>query len=267
MLCLSDLESITAKVAEIARNTGLFLRKERASHRPDVFVKGKNDFVTNMDKKSEEIIVDALAKILPDAGFIAEEGTRSDIKAVYNWIVDPIDGTTNFIHGVSPFSISIALKEGDNIVIGVVYEIGQDELFCAWRNGGAYLNSTKIKVSNTLEVSGSLIATGFPYNNFSMMDGYMESLQYFMRHSSGVRRLGSAATDLAYVACGRFDAFYEYNLKAHDVAAGILLVKEAGGDVSDFQGGDNYLFGGEIVAANGKVFGEFQKVVQSSFYK
>lgn len=260
-----DLQHITNQIADIARSTGLWLKSERAAHRPDVFVKGKNDFVTNMDRKSEEIIVDKLAQLLPEAGFIAEEGTRSNIMPVYNWIVDPIDGTTNFIHGLSPFAISIGLKRHDDIVSGVVYEIGMDELFCAWKDGGAYLNGNKIEVSKTPEVANSLIATGFPYNNFDRMEGYMKSLEYLMQNCSGLRRLGSAATDLAYTACGRFDAFYEYDLKPHDVAAGILLVKEAGGAISDFKGGNDYLFGGTIIASNNNIKVEFQQIIQSAF--
>ncbi len=260
-----NYESISRQAAQIARETGLFLKQNRSLHQPDITVKGKNDFVTNMDKQSEEIIVEQLSALLPEAGFIAEEGTRNVQMPVYNWIVDPIDGTTNFIHNIHPYAISIALKEYDKIVLGVVYEIGRDECFFAWENGGAWLNNERISVSNAPTVAESLIATGFPYNNFSQMEGYMNSLKHLMQNCNGIRRLGSAATDLAYVACGRFDGFYEYSLKAHDVAAGVLLVLEAGGSISDFKGGTNYLFGGEIVASNHHISKEFQDIIKTAF--
>ena len=260
-----NYESICRQVAQIARETGLFLKQNRSLHQPDIQVKGKNDFVTNMDKQSEEMIVEQLSALLPEAGFIAEEGTRNVQMPVYNWIVDPIDGTTNFIHNIHPYAISIALKEHDKIVVGVVYEIGRDECFFAWENGGAWLNNERISVSKAPTVAESLIATGFPYNNFSKMEGYMNSLKHLMQNCNGIRRLGSAATDLAYVACGRFDGFYEYSLKAHDVAAGVLLVHEAGGSITDFKGGDNYLFGGEIVASNHLINKEFQDIIKTAF--
>lgn len=260
-----NYEAICRQAAQIARETGLFLKQNRSLHQPDITVKGKNDFVTNMDKQSEEMIVEQLSALLPEAGFIAEEGTRNVQMPVYNWIVDPIDGTTNFIHNIHPYAISIALKEYDKIVVGVVYEIGRDECFFAWENGGAWLNNERISVSKAPTVAESLIATGFPYNNFSQMAGYMNSLKHLMQNCNGIRRLGSAATDLAYVACGRFDGFYEYSLKAHDVAAGVLLVHEAGGSITDFKGGTNYLFGGEIVASNHHISNEFQDIIKTAF--
>ncbi len=225
--------------------------------------KGHNDFVTQMDKFSERLLVEGLAKIVPEAGFIAEESTRTDRGEHFNWVVDPIDGTTNFIHGVPPFAISIALMEDNAVVVGVVYELFAKELFSSWKNGGAYLNGTRISCSKVQSVPQSLVATGFPYNNFSLLEKYMRSLNYFMEQSHGVRRLGSAATDLAYVAVGRYDAFYEYDLKPYDVAAGSLLVTEAGGKVCDFNCGDNYIFGREMVAAANGVFPEFSALVKS----
>ncbi|HBX89175.1 MAG TPA: inositol monophosphatase, partial [Marinilabiliaceae bacterium] len=160
-----------------------------------------------------------------------------------------------------PYCISIALMEDEAIVAGAVYEAGLDECFYAWKGGGAFLNDKQIRVSKASKVADSLIATGFPYTNFSKMDQFIESLNYFMQNSHGMRRLGSAAADLAYVACGRIDAFYEYDLKAWDVAAGAFIIQEAGGKVSDFSGGNNYLFGRQIVAANSLVFDEMQTIV------
>ncbi|MGQ1890253.1 inositol monophosphatase family protein [Thermophagus sp. OGC60D27] len=256
-----NYHQICEETVKIARETGLFVKNFRLKHRPDVETKGKNDFVTQIDKASEQRLVEALGNLLPEAGFIAEENTSNKIGDTLNWIIDPIDGTTNFIHGLYPFAISIALKENDRMVVGVVYEMGMDECFYTWEGGPALLNGKEIHVSNTPTVADSLIATGFPYTNYGLIQNFMETLDYFMKNSHGLRRLGSAAVDLAYVACGRFDGFYEYNLKAWDVAAGAFLVQQAGGKVSDFKGGDNYLFGKELVCANNLMFEEMQNTI------
>ena len=259
---MPDYKELCEKTTKIARETGHFVRQSRLKNRPDVETKGRNDFVTEIDKASEQRLVKALGELLPEAGFIAEENTSDKEGHTFNWIIDPIDGTTNFIHGLYPYAISIALQENEETVLGVVYEIGMDECFFAWKGGPAMLNDQKIQVSETPSVADSLIATGFPYTNYSLINNFMETLDFFMKHSHGLRRLGSAAADLAYVACGRFDAFYEYNLKAWDVAAGAFIIKQAGGQVSDFKGGDNYLFGGEIVSGNGKMFTEMKDVIR-----
>jgi myo-inositol-1(or 4)-monophosphatase len=252
-----QLQSLCLSVVELARETGAFVTAERQKNQLDVENKGKNDFVTHLDKASEKRIVDGLKKLLPQAGFIAEEATSVEKGEVYNWIIDPIDGTTNFIHGLAPHAISIALMEGTEIVLGVVYEMGLKECFYAWKGGKAWLDGQPISVSDRQTVDDSLIATGFPYIAFDRIDAFMKTLVLFMKKSHGIRRLGSAATDLAYVACGRFEAFYEYNLKPWDVAAGVIIVQEAGGKVSDFTGGTNYLFGQEIIATNHHIFDEF----------
>ena len=259
---MTDIKAICEETVKIARETGRFVKKSRMENRPDVETKGRNDFVTEIDKASEEKLVKALGKLVPESGFIAEENTSNKEGKTYNWIIDPIDGTTNFIHGLYPYAISIALQENQEIVLGVVYEIGMDECFYAWKGGPALLNGSEIHVSETPNVAGSLIATGFPYTNYSLIKNFMETLDFFMKHSHGLRRLGSAAADLAYVACGRFDAFYEYNLKPWDVAAGAFIIQQAGGQVSDFKGGDNYLHGGEIVTANGTMFQEMKDVIK-----
>ncbi len=258
---MPNIQNICEQTVQIARETGRSIRKFRSEHEPDVETKGKNDFVTQIDKATEKKLVEALSKLLPEAGFITEEKTSNKKGVLYNWIIDPIDGTTNFIHGLFPFAISIALMREKQIVAGVVYEMGLDECFYAWENGPALLNGLPIQVSKAPTVADSLIATGFPYTQYSLMDPFMESLDYFMKNSHGLRRLGSAATDLAYVACGRFDAFYEYNLHAWDVAAGAFLIQRAGGKVTDFNGGDNYIFGGEIIAANAHMFEEITEVI------
>nr|WP_321452914.1 inositol monophosphatase family protein [uncultured Carboxylicivirga sp.] len=256
-----NYKSICESVCDIARSTGLFIKEERQKANLNIEVKGSNDFVTHIDKASERRIVDGLKKVLPDAGFIAEEGTEDVRGEKFNWIIDPIDGTTNFIHGLSPFAISIALMEDDKIVIGCVYEVGLDECFYSWKGGEAYLNGSVIEVSKAKTVADSLVATGFPYSNFSRMEGFKQSLDYFMKNSHGLRRLGSAATDLVYVACGRFESFYEYDLKPWDVAAGAFIVQQAGGKVCDFSKEDNYIFGHEIIASNAATHNEFSEAV------
>lgn len=213
--------------------------------------KGLHDLVSYVDKAAEQQIIQALMELLPDAGFIAEEGTNDSRGERFNWIIDPLDGTTNYIQGLPIYAVSIGLLDGNELVLGVIYEVGRQECFYAWKGGGAYLNNAAIHVSNRGNMHDALLATGFPYNDFSRLQSYMETLQWTMTHARGVRRLGSAATDLAYVACGRFDAFWEYDLKPWDVAAGALIVAEAGGKVSDFKGGADYLFGRTIIASNG----------------
>ena len=251
-------KDICSEIAEAVTETGSFIRGESSGF--DIRLtktKGLNDFVSYVDKGSEKMLVEKLGILLPEAGFIAEEGTSSKTGFKYNWVIDPLDGTTNFLHGLHPYSISVALMENGEIVAGVVYEAGGNEIFTAWKNGGAWLNDQTVHVSSARTLSESLVATGFPYSDFSRIGNFMESLTYFCKASHGIRRLGSASIDLAYVACGRFEAFYEYGLHPWDVAAGILLVREAGGRVSDFSGNENNISGNEIVAASNLVFPEF----------
>ena len=246
-----DYNALCDATIEIAIEAGSYIHSRIKSISMNaVEVKGKHNFVTEVDKTAEAMIINKLNHLVKDAGFIAEEGTSQATGEHYNWIIDPLDGTTNFIHGAPPVAVSIALVEDNVPVLGVVYEIWMKEVFYAWKGSPAYLNGNKIRVSDTADVQDSLIATGFPYHNFNRMQGFMKSIDYFFNNTHGVRRLGSAATDLAYVACGRYDGFYEYNLSPWDVAAGAIIVTRAGGKISDFSGGDNYLFGREIVAAN-----------------
>ena len=259
-----DLKKITEEVITVAKSAGKIIKNNLGHlHHNDIEKKGLNDFVTETDKSSEKYIVSALSKLLPEAGFIAEEGTSIKKGERYNWVIDPLDGTTNFIHGFFPFAVSIALMDKNEVIAGVVYEIGFDECFYAWKNGGAYLNDKKIMVSSQSNFSDSLLATGFPYHEFELLDKYIDLLKHLTKNTQGIRRLGSAATDLAYVACGRFDGFYEYDLKPYDVAAGCIILTEAGGKVSDFSGGDNYIFGKEIISSNNYIFDEFLKIVKN----
>ncbi len=250
-----NYKEICSQVCDTAKQTGAFVRKHMGGIDDELVEnKSKHDLVTFVDKQSEAIIVENLKNILPEAGFIAEEGTDTHKGEKYNWIIDPLDGTTNFVHGISPFAVSIALMEDDKIVVGVVYEIGHDECFYACEGDGAYLNGKRISVSYTDNIDDSLIATGFPFMNFERLDAYMEVLNYFVLNTRGIRRMGAAAVDLVYLAAGRFDFFFEYNLKPWDVAAGSYIVQRAGGVVCDFTQGDNYLFGKEIVASNPFLF-------------
>jgi len=261
-----DLEKLCKDVCALSKQVGNFIKSERATFSTDhIEVKGKHDFVSYVDKTSEKRLVEQLSALLPESGFIAEEGTSVKKGKVYNWIIDPLDGTTNFIHGIPCFSISIALMRDNQVVLGVVYEINADECFYAWENSKAYLNQQEIHVSTAPSLANSLIATGFPYYDYGRMDEYMELFKYFMKHTHGLRRLGSAATDLAYVACGRFEGFYEYSLQPWDVAAGAFIVQQAGGRVTDFNGENNFIFGKEIVAGNTILFDEFLNVVKLYF--
>ncbi len=264
-----DLKQLTNQVIEIARNAGQYIKSQQKSiHQIKIQAKGVHNYVTEVDKNSEVFIVGELKRLLPESGFIAEEGTASSQKGeVFNWIVDPLDGTTNFIHGLMPVAVSIALQQNGQTVLGVVYEIGSDEMFYAYREGGAFLNGEKIQVTRTANLDDTLLATGFPFYDYSRLDQYMQLLKHFMKVSHGLRRLGSAATDLVYVACGRFDGFFEYSLSPWDVAAGAFIVEQAGGKIADFQGGQNWLYGREIIASNPYIFDDFVKTVRSFMYQ
>ncbi len=258
-----NLDDILIKSVEIIKKTGVFIKNQQKNVTKDIVeTKSLHDFVTFVDKESEKFLVDNLSALIPDAGFITEEKTTTKYSENYNWIIDPLDGTTNYIHGLFPVCVSVALQYQKETVLGVVYEIGLDECFWAVKDKGAFLNGYKIKVSDTDKVENTLIATGFPYYDYKHLPQFMQTIEYFMQHSHGLRRLGSAAADLAYVACGRCDAFYEYSLKAWDVAAGAFIIQEAGGKVSDFSGEKNYLFGQEIVTSNSLVFNEFLSIIK-----
>lgn len=257
-----DYKKLCFKVQEIAREAGGFIREERKKiTTDDIELKSVSSLVTYVDKTAEATIVAALRELIAKSGFVAEEGTADSNNEKYTWFVDPLDGTTNFIHGISPYSVSIALMEENEMVIGVVYEVGANEMFYAWKNSPAFLGDKEIKVSITTKPENTLIATGFPYYDFDRVDDYIGAMKHLMRSTRGLRRLGSAAIDLAYVAAGRFDAFYEHGLHAWDVAAGTFILKQAGGKVTDFNGGKNWLFGGEIVAASNNYFNGFYEVI------
>jgi myo-inositol-1(or 4)-monophosphatase len=261
-----NIEYITLEVNNICIETGRFIKSQVGKlANSDVEEKGVHNLVTYVDKESERRIISALIPLVTEAGFIAEEQSDLPKGDKYNWIIDPLDGTTNYIHGIPLFSISIALMENEELLLGVVYEINLEECFYAWRGGGAFLNGKPIRVSKTTELNDSLIATGFPYYDYSLLDPYLALFRDLMQTSRGIRRLGSAAVDLAYVACGRFELFYEYGLHPWDVAAGALIVKEAGGMVSDFKNGNQYIFGQQLIASNTLTHSEFTCKFQEHF--
>ncbi len=263
---VNDLQKLTAEVADLSREIAAFIRAERERFtEANVESKSANNLVSYVDKVAEQRFVDGLSRLLPQAGFIAEEGTGERVEGL-NWVIDPLDGTTNYVHGIPCFCTSVALVQGEEeILLGVVLEVDRGECFTAWKGGGATLNGRPIRVSDRARLMDSLLATGFPYDDFAYEDAYMDLLRDLMHRSRGIRRLGSAAADLAYVACGRFEAFYEYGLNAWDVAAGIIIVQEAGGKVTDFKEGSAYLFGEEIIASNGHIHQELHDVLERSF--
>lgn len=263
-----NLQAIEKGVIDICDEVSTFIRKEGANFDLSRIEEkdGFNNLVSYVDKEAERRLVEVLHKILPVAGFITEEGTVEQSQHnEFNWIIDPLDGTTNFLHGLPIFAISIGLTKGNKTILGVVYHIMRQECFHAIENGSAYCNDKEIHVSPIHTLSGSLLATGFPYYHFEKQDAYLDIIKQFLEKSHGIRRLGSAAIDLAYVACGRLEGFFEYNLNAWDVAAGAFIVQQAGGKVTDFSGGDTFLFGRELCAANSNMHAEMLSVIQNKW--
>jgi len=222
-----------------------------------VKAKNKNDFVTQVDKAAEQAIIGVIHTAYPDHSILAEEsGDTPGARAEYRWVIDPLDGTTNYIHGFPQYCVSVALEHRGVPTHGVVYDPGKNELFTASRGRGAFLDDRRMRVSKCTRLQDALVGTGFPYKEVSRLDLYMRQLRTMMTSSAGVRRAGAAALDLAYVAAGRLDAFWEMGLSRWDMAAGALLIQEAGGMVADLQGGADFLDRGEIAAATPKVLPE-----------
>jgi myo-inositol-1(or 4)-monophosphatase len=252
------------KIKSIILEVGAFIRTERENFNSETIeVKGLNDLVSYVDKTSENLLVEKLSELLPESGFITEEVIRSK-SARYNWIIDPLDGTTNFVHGIPHYAISVALAEQNEIIFGAVYDVAQDDYFEATKGYGAFLNGSKINVSNCHLLSNALIATGFPVNQFDKMEGIKNTLDFFMRQTHGVRRIGAAAIDLCYLACGRVDAFYEYNLNPWDVAAGSIIATEAGAKLTDFNAKKNYIYGKGIIGASPFLFNSVFEAVNKN---
>ncbi len=263
-----QLEKLCYSTRQLVAEVGSFIKKQVGKVDDDkIETKSKNSLVSYVDKTAEQRLVSGLQARLDGAAFLTEEETIVASEGTYQWIIDPLDGTTNFLHELPIFSISIALRFENQIIMGIVYEVNKEECFYAYRGGGAWLNNEKISVSTNPVFEDALIATGFPYYDFKDMDAYFGVLRNFVERTRGIRRLGSAAVDLAYVACGRFDGYFEYSLNAWDVAAGIILVEEAGGKVSDFEGGPDYLFGKNIVVGSNATHQVMMETISQYFNK
>ena len=261
-----NLSPLTRAVESIAKEAGAFLKSQQTTFSQErVSLKSLNALVSDVDENTERLLVDRLSELLPEAGFLTEEATTIQAaEKEWVWIIDPLDGTTNFVHGLPIYSVSIALKHKDSLVIGVVYEVGMDECFSAYAGGGARLNGQPIQVTTTSTLDKSLLATGFPYYDFEHIEGFQHTLATFYKSTRGLRRIGTAAVDLAYTACGRFDGYFEYGLSPWDVAAGIVLVREAGGLVSDFSGGPEAIASKSIVATNKRLYPSVFNVVRKN---
>ncbi len=225
-------------------------------------VKQQNDFVTEVDRAAEAIIIETLREVYPSHAILAEESGLSEQTSEFQWIIDPLDGTTNFIHGFPQYAISIALAHKGVLTQAVVYDPNRNELFTASKGGGAFLNDKRIRVSKCVKLEESLLGTGFPYRMFDHVDTYLAIFKEMTKRSAGVRRPGAASLDLAWVACGRIDGFWEFGLSPWDMAAGALLILEAGGLVSDLAGDSNYLQTGNIVGGTPKVFNQLLQTIQ-----
>lgn len=245
-----DFSYLLPQIIEVCHQTGKWIAQARRSFSvQDIEVKERNSLVSYVDRTAEEKLIETVHKLLPDAGFLAEEGTSIKHNPELQWIIDPLDGTTNFIHDVPMYAISIGLEYEGKIVLGVVYDIPHDEMYYAAQGKGAFCNKEQIKVSSTTQISDALIATGFPYSAFGYIKQYFNVFEPFMLQSRGIRRLGSAALDLCFLAKGRFEGFFEYNLSPWDVAGGVVIIQEAGGILSTFDGKENYVHGRSIVGA------------------
>lgn len=251
--------AVCAEVAEYIRGEFAGFDLSQAEH------KTVSSLVTHVDLEAESRLVNGLEDILPNAGLLTEEETQ-DRHGQYRWVIDPLDGTTNFAHGIPCFAVSVGLIDEQNApVLGVVHEVNHDEQFFAWANGGAWLGDARLSTTDNSELRNTLLATGFPHDNFERVDEFVETFKVLLMSCRALRRLGSAAVDLAYVAAGRFDGFYEHELNPWDVAAGTLLVREAGGLATDFAGTDNCIFGRSIVAANSNIHQKLLEVIQYHF--
>ena len=231
----------------------------------DVESKKTFDYVTDIDRKSEQVTIETLQKYFPEYSIVAEESGAQQKSQSVRWIIDPLDGTTNYIHGYPNSAVSIALEEKDEIVLGVIYDPFRDELFRAEKNKGAFLNDNRISVSSETEMSRCLVATGFPFKDKAILEKYWITFSQIFYKVSDIRRAGSAALDLAYIACGRLDGFWEIILSAWDMAAGEILIREAGGKITDISGSTDHLRNGNAIASNGKIHDELLTIVSSVF--
>lgn len=263
-----NLVNLEKDTIDLCTEVSEFMRKElEGFDLSRIEQKGSSsNLVSYVDKESEKRLVSRLSQLLPGSGFLAEEGTDLKASNEYTWIIDPLDGTTNYLHGLPIFAISIGLQRNDKTILGIVYDISNNHCYHAIEHGVAYCNDKQIRVSGISTLEESLLATGFPYYHSDKKEDYLEIIKLFLEKTHGIRRLGSAAMDLAYVASGKLEGFFEYNLKPWDVAGGAFIVQQAGGVVTDFSGGTNFLHGGELCAA-GKIHANMLSEIQKLWFR
>lgn len=254
------MDNFKTTALRAAVESGAILRKNYGRVR-SVGHKGEIDLITEVDLKSEQRIIKIIRKEFPDHDILAEEGHGGDKDSEYRWIIDPLDGTTNYAHAFPCFAVSIALEKRGEVILGIVYDPLREELFSAQKGKGSYLNKKRILVSKTKRISDSLLATGFAYDVHESPENNLNHFSNFTLRAQGIRRAGAASIDLCYVACGRFDGFWEMKLKPWDTAAGSLIVKEAGGRVTDFKGNPFSIYSKEILASNGRIHVEMVEVL------
>lgn len=253
------MENLCEKVKVLARATGEYLKNEQAAlNKKDIELKGSRDYVTYIDKEAESMLISGLKDIFPDAGVLAEEETVEFVEKEYTWIIDPLDGTTNYVHGDTPYSVSIALRKGEKTVLGVVYDPIADQMFCATEEGGTTLNGNEIGVNAQSTLKNAYIGFGIPYSLDENGERILSNAMKQFRNSS-FRIKGSAAVEICYVAAGISDAYFHSGLSPWDVAAGTFILECAGGKCTDFSGGNNYIFGKELVASNGAVHNDIME--------
>ena len=261
-----DFKTICQEVKTLSEEVALFIRKElNAVSEDQIVTKDHNSLVTYVDQTAEKMIVKRLQELIPEATFITEEDTVEQAEGDLVWIIDPLDGTNNFLQKIPHFAVSIALRYKDEMVIGVVYDVMREECFSAVKGEGAYVNDRPIGVSQKESIDDCVLATGFPYAKNMNFKPLINTLEHWMLHARGIRRFGAAALDLCFVAAGRIDCYYEFKLNIWDVAAGMLIVKEAGGEVSDYQGGQTHKTGNQVVASNGKVHSYVIDILKTNF--
>lgn len=262
-----DLERLTAEVCRVATTAGHFLKEERKNfNRECVIEKTTHDYVSYVDKESERRLIAELSVLLPEAGYIAEEGSATYTNEPYCWVIDPLDGTTNYIHDNAPYCVSIALRNRDELLLGVVYEVCRDECFYAFKGGKAWLNGKLLQVSDTDDIANAFFIVELPYNDKEYKKTAMRLLDDLYGKAGAIRMNGSAAAAICYVAAGRFDGWLEAFIGRWDYSAAALIVLEAGGEVTDFYGNKHFIEGHHIIATNGRLHGYLQKLVSSDNY-
>jgi len=262
-----SLQELCEFMLPVIRETGVFIMGHLYKHDSTIFnIKGRNNIVSLVDREAELQLVAAAKTILPGSTFLTEEGTISDSKGEWKWVIDPLDGTSNFYYKIPLFSVSVGLMRNDEIVMGIVYDVTNDDMYYAWKDGGAYLNGSPIKASSIVNRKEAFIATGIPNDDYPQIEQYLKALQHLINTTRGIRRLGSAALELAYVSAGKFDAFFEHGLSPWDVAAGIILIKEAGGRVTDFFGEDDCYQGKNILASGSGIHDSLLEVTSKYFH-